>query len=101
MTENIKELDLVGYIQTSIEILMKLKNDQEMRNIIRCVRCKQEITDKLKKKGKSEKKGEMAPPEEVKIDVSPKFDISSNGKVAESKSSSVLEAPEEYELLLR
>lgn len=43
---------LIGYIQTSIEILMKLKNDQDSKNVVICDRCKNDVKQKIKDKNR-------------------------------------------------
>lgn len=40
-------MDLIGYVQTSIEILMKLKNEQDQSNAPQCKRCKRDIKETL------------------------------------------------------
>lgn len=102
MEEQYPILTLVNYIQTSIEILMKLKNEQEVREVDQCIRCKKEINTKLKdRKKRLEMKQNQEDQEEVKIDTSRKFVHSTKGKIRESCISSVLEAPQEYEDLLQ
>lgn len=45
--DNYTCVELIGYIQTSIEILMKLKKEQDEVTAHHCKRCKLEIKEKI------------------------------------------------------
>lgn len=46
-SEGLSCMDLIGYVQTSIEILMKLKNEQDQATAQQCRRCKRDIKETL------------------------------------------------------